>query len=305
MAALVASFALCSWSLSAQDGLYKAEQSFEGGFDGIEVGGRFNVRLEKADYYGAQWIAPEQFKDDVHVLVKGGVLVASVSGKGMEASAVKNNIKKLVGADDLVTDSLALVVYCPGIKSIVASGNASIDAAACHVESEDFMLDLTDNASVKGLSLNSDSATLTASKKAKIVDANVSAGNLSINSANMAEVTLSQTSKNLSVQANGTSVVNVNGDSETASVTALNSSKLTLEGSAVDLKLNASGREVHAEKLAANDAEVTGSNACKAYINVSGTLSLDLKGACSVDYAGSPSVNIVKISNSSVTHSAQ
>ena len=52
-----------------------------------------------------------------------------------------------------------------------------------------------------------------------------------------------------------------------------------------------------------NDAAVTGSNACKAELNVSDNLSLDLKGGCQIVFAGKPVIDIVNIQNSSVSHS--
>ena len=112
-----------------------------------------------------------------------------------------------------------------------------------------------------------------------------------------------QECKFVSLQVNSTSDVSVSGRCETLDVTALNSAKLRLEGSAVTLNLKAGCREIHADGLSVNDAAVTGSNACKAELNVSDNLSLDLKGGCQIVFAGKPVIDIVNIQNSSVSHS--
>ena len=297
LAVVIISCTLSCADLLAQDRGFKAEQNFPGGFEAVEIEGGFDVKMENADYYGAEWTCPEEIKDEVHVFLKGDVLLASFTKKGFDASG----LKKLVGGTDGSGNSIVLTIYAPSVNSIVASGSASIDADGFSVETDKFMLDITDNVSLSGLGLKASSATITVSKKARLQSADVEAGNLSVNSANMAEVSLKQLCKALSIQANGTSVLDINGSSETADVSVYNSSRLKLSGAAADFNLTAAGREVHAEDFSADDVKVVGSNACKTYVDAADNLSIELKGGSLLSYSGSPVVDIVRIQNSSVS----
>lgn len=273
------------------------QQDFTSGFTGVNAGDRFVVTVRSADYYGVEWTVESALKNYVHVYLRGSELVASVDRKSMDKAT-----KKLYAGKKAEQAVLKATVYAPSISSVIASEYAKVDLNSIDIKTENFNLDITDNSRVVGLAVNAGSATLTAAKKAVLEEAMIDAGNLSVNSLNSAEMTVDQVSKNLSLQVNATSTMNISGECETVDVNAANSSKLTISGSALTMNLNGSSREVHAEELKVSDVKVIGSNSCKMYINPEESLSLDLKGGCTVSYGGKPVIDIVNIQNSSVNH---
>lgn len=290
----IAIIALGCYSAKAQT--VSGQQDFTSGFSGINVSDRFVVTVRSADYYGVEWTVESSLKNYFHVYLKGSELVATVDRKAMD----KETKKQVSGRKS--DPVLKATVYAPMLSSVVAADDARVDLNNIDIKTESFNLDITDNARVVGLAVNAGSATLTAAKKAVLEEAMIDAGNLSINSLNSAEMTVDQISKNLSLQVNATSVMRVSGECETVDVNAANSSKLNIEGRAITMNLNGGSREVHAEELKVNDVKVVGSNNCKMFIVPSETLSLDLKGGCTVSYGGKPEIEIVNIQNSSVNH---
>lgn len=285
---------LCS-SASAQTA--SGSQDYLSGFDAVEVSDYFTVRIVHDDYYGAEWVIEDDLRDAMHVYVRGNTLVASLDRKALSAE-----VKKKYSGKKIEKAVMNVTVHTPGFKTLTVSGNAAVNLDSYRVSTGEMIVNMDDNASVSGLDIYASSFTLSASKKSRIESSEVSADNISVNTFNSAFVRMNQKSKTVSLQVNGTSDLYVTGESETLDVTALNYSRLRLEGSTATLNLNAGNREIHAEKLNANYAVVTGSNSCKADISVSDSLSLDLKGGCTVNFAGSPAIEIVRIQNSSVGH---
>lgn len=285
---------LISFNASAQT--VSGEQDYSSGFSGIEVSDYFNAKVKVADYYGVEWTVEEDLKNHMHVYVRGDVLVATVDRKSLDSET-----KKKYSGKKAANALLSVTIYAPTISTVTATDNAVVDLTDINIKTDNLVVTLDDNAKINGLTAETSALTISASKKSIVENSNIKADNLSINTMNSAVVRVNQTSKNVSLQVNGTSDLYVIGNSETTEVSALNSSKLRLEGSTITLNLTASGKEIHAENFSVNDAIVYGSNACKAYINVSETLSLELKGGCLISYGGSPAVDIVNIQNSSVS----
>lgn len=296
LAFIIGSVTLGVVALSAQT--VSGSQDYTSGFRTIEVSDYFNAKVVYDDYYGAEWNIEGDLKEAMHVYLRGDALVATLDRKALSSDAKKKYSGKKAGSA-----VISVTIHTPELKTLRASGNAIVDMSGFRVDTDEMVIEISDDAILKGLDVKASALTVTAGKKARVESATVMADNLSINTNNSAYVRVDQECKFVSLQVNSTSDVSVSGRCETLEVTALNSAKLRLEGSAVTLNLKAGCREIHADGLSVNDAAVTGSNACKAELNVSDNLSLDLKGGCQIVFAGKPVIDIVNIQNSSVSHS--
>ncbi len=294
LALIIGIVAISGISAAAQT--VSTQQDYPSGFKGINVSDYFSVTVKPADYYGADWTIDTALKEYVHVYVRGSELVANVDRQSFNTATRK----KYYGSK-AKNAVLKLVVYAPKLDSVVVSGQAKVDLSGIDIQTDKFTMDVSDEASVYGLTVNANAVTVSASKKAQVDGTAISAANFSVNMANNASADLSHTSKNVSLQLNGSSSLIVSGDCETLEVTALNTSRLSLRGSTVSLGLNAGGNEIYADELSALDVKVTGSNGSKSYVMPEETLTLELKGGSLVSYGGNPAIDIVSIQNSSVT----
>ena len=83
-------------------------------------------------------------------------------------------------------------------------------------------------------------------------------------------------------------------------LTLSGASRCELAGSAANININASGAsQINAPDFQLQNTDIVLSGASHAAINTAGTLNVELTGASSLDYSGSPSMGKVNVSGAS------
>ena len=245
-------------------------------FEGLEVSDGFKITLSKGDSYSAKLTMDDALESYVQCYVKAGVLHIGIDSKN-----VPKELKKQYRGRNNSEPTLLAVVKVPSIKSISLADDCQF-----------FCLRIT------GRSFN-----VSVGKNAKFTNAVLTLEeDLSLACDSRGSVAIEAKAKNVKVLASGGSVVDIKATvDETVSVETSSSATVTLSGKAGSLevtgkgpssKVTASMLEVESAKLAVNGVAIE--------VNPSKNLELDLGKGSEVSYSGNPSVNIVKIQNSTV-----
>lgn len=266
-------------------------------FEGLEVSDGFKITLSKGDSYSAKLTMDDALESYVQCYVKSGVLHIGIDSKN-----VPKELKKQYKGRNNSEPTLLAVVKVPSIKSISLADDCQF-FCSYEIASTDMTMNLTGSASANNLRITGRSFNVSVGKNAKFTNAVLTLEeDLSLACDSRGSVAIEAKAKNVKVLASGGSVVDIKATvDETVSVETSSSATATLSGKAGSLevtgkgpssKVTASMLEVESAKLAVSGVAIE--------VNPSKNLELDLGKGSEVSYSGNPSVNIVKIQNSTV-----
>lgn len=263
-------------------------------FTSLDVSYDFNVTVIPSDRYSVKITVETALADYVQTYVKSKTLFIAFDEK-----AVPSEVKKQFRGR--TTPTLNAVVYVPSLNIINLSAKSSLTVNSTLVVPS-FLLNVTDNAKVAILAVESSSQiTVNADKKADIT-ATLDSDDITVNASGSAILNLTQDSKNFGLKSAGSSEINVEGDALVVSVEAAGTTKPKFTGRADKLIVDAAGySSIDALNLKVSDCEAVMNASSKLYESATATLSLDLTNGATVIYDNEPAFQIVQIKNSSVT----
>ena len=236
----------------------KKETRSVSGFTGINASSVFNITVAKGGTESLTIEADNEVMQYVRSEVKNGVLNLYLDNK--------NKVKNI--------KTLKASIVMKNLDKVTLSGACKFTANDLFTPDK-FKGDCS-GASSMDVNLNTGQMNLESSGACKI--------NLKVNSTGNAEFNVSGTSK-------------IQGDLKAVN-TKLNSSgvcSVDLTGSATDLKIDASGvSKIYAENFVVKTATVKSSGSGKITVNVTDNLKVNSSGASSVNYKGSPTVELNK-----------
>ena len=315
MVALVAVLAFAPQRLSAQS--QTAQLSDKeipvSEFNSLNVSDDFEVTLSRGPY-GVRLTVDKDLAPYVEVYVKAKTLYLSYDEK-----AVPKELKKLYRGRNGLNPVFRVVAYTPELRSVTLEDNATFIGVEEFV-SPDFDLTAAGKSQVKNLSVSANSARINLKKNARATlsvrsqrgvevstdnNANLkltATGNeLTINSEGSSVVVASGPSQTLNVLSSGSSQVTVTSDTEKVNLTTEGSSKVVLSGKAVSMTVKGSrSSTVDAYSMPIEDilADLAGSSSVT--VSVSKTADVTLVGGSALYYSGSPQFVINKIVKSTL-----
>ena len=313
--ALVAVLALAPQRLSAQS--QTAQLSDKeipvSEFNSLNVSDDFEVTLSRGPY-GVRLTVDKDLAPYVEVYVKAKTLYLSYDEK-----AVPKELKKLYRGRNGLNPVFRVVAYSPELRSVTLEDNATFIGVEEFV-SPDFDLTAAGKSQVKNLSVSANSARINLKKNARATlsvrsqrgvevstdnNANLkltATGNeLTINSEGSSVVVASGPSQTLNVLSSGSSQVTVTSDTEKVNLTTEGSSTVVLSGKAVSMTVKGSrSSTVDAYSMPIEDilADLAGSSSVT--VSVSKTADVTLVGGSALYYSGSPEFRIEKIVKSTL-----
>lgn len=313
--ALVAVLALAPQRLSAQS--QSAQLSDKeipvSEFNSLNVSDDFEVTLSRGPY-GVRLTVDKDLAPYVEVYVKAKTLYLSYDEK-----AVPKELKKLYRGRNGLTPVFRVVAYTPELRSVTLDDNASfigVEEFVC----PDFELTAAGKSQVKNLSVSANSARINLKKNARATlsvrsqrgvevsadnNANVkltATGNeLTINSEGSSVVVASGPCEALNVLSSGSSQVTVTSDTKKVNLTTEGSSKVILSGKAESLQVKGTrSSTVDAYSLPVEEVEADLAGSSNVTVSVSRKAEVTLVGGSALFYSGSPEFKINKIVKSTL-----
>ena len=265
-------------------------------FDRIEVSNDFEVTFRTSDNYQVAWTTDTILSDLISVFVTGKTLYISFNQKGMSSE-----LKKTYKGRNAPKPVFKVTVYAPSVSEITLADNVVFDGQGSTVESEQFTLSVGGKAKLSNLTVHAHAASVAAAKDGKIT-MTLNADEIGLKAEKSAEVNLLQDSDKLAVDASGSASVTLSGATLELSTVCQNSAKVSMTGSAESLRHEGrNSAEVDVVNVPVKTADVVMSGG-KLYVNASDKLKVDLKGGASVQFNGSPEIDVVNIQSSSLMH---
>ena len=268
-------------------------------FDAVSISNGFKVTFSSgngASAYSTKVTVDDALEGYVQCYVKARTLYI-----GLDEKSIPKDLKKTYKGKNAPDPVLTAIVYVPTINSITLNDDSSF-ASSETLNSGDFKLDLSDNASISNLKVVASKASISVRKKAKLSSINIKADDIAVKGDDDGGVTLEYASKSLSVDNAGSANLILNGETGNASVATAGGAQMSLSGKASSLKVTGKGNssKVDASSFAVDDAMLSFSGA-DVMVNASKSLELELGKGASVNYAGDPDIKIVSIQNATVS----
>lgn len=266
-------------------------------FDAVSVSDGFKVTMVEKDGYEARFKVSDVFESYMECYVKGGTLYI-----GIDEKSVPKEAKKSLKGKNSDGPVLEATVYVRSLNSITLSDDCTFSCGN-GLKVGKFNMNLSGTSSVANLNVESESAVISVSKKAKLSSFNVKAEDkVTVNAEGNAAAVIEYSAKTLEINNAGSADVAVNGQSNSAAVATAGSARLSLSGKVAALKVTGKGGSSKIDASAVSVDDVTVSmDGVELIVNPAKSLSLDLGKGANVCYSGDPKIKIVKIQNASVT----
>ena len=282
-------------------------------FNAIDVKNNFEVTVAKGGY-GVKLTVDNALSDFAKVYVKGNTLYIYCDEK-----AIPKEVKKMYKGKNAPVPVLRAVVYAPELSGITMDDESTLTGAD-DFNAERFEMSLAGKANVKTLTVHANSARIQMKKNSQAVLSLETSGEIDVTTENAANLRLASNSRDLTLNAAGSSqqsiscdvltalTVNAEGSSQTSVgvntakvyVAAAGSSKVAVSGTANALTVKtARSASVDALGLPVQEAEVEMNNGTVT-LSPEKSLSLDLSNGGTVNYNGTPEIKVVKIVKSTL-----
>ena len=263
-------------------------------FDGVVASNGFKVTIYQSDKYAAKLTVDDVLESYVQCYVKANVLYV-----GLDDKNIPKEVKKMYKGKNAQEPVLSAIVSIPILNSLTLNDDSQFFNTGT-LSAENFSLFLNGTTAINNLSVVAKTAVLSVSKNAKLTNANVrTEGNIAVAGDGKGMMTLEYAAENLDVNTAGSADLAINGAAEKVTVNSSNSARTVVTGEAKSLEVTGKGT-VDASALKVKEAKLSTSGAT-VKVNASNDIELDLGKGSEVEYAGDPTVKIVKIQSSSVT----
>lgn len=291
---IIAAVALlvCAFSLSAQNATIEQEYTQ---FTAVEVANNFEVTLVNSTTYSTKIVVDQLIKDYVQAYVKGNTLYLDVDTKSYPPE-----VKKMMKGKNAYVPSLKVEIRFPLINKLTVKDKVSVMCEG-NLKSDVFQLIAEDNAQVKSLTIDTQDMKVNASNKA-YVRGDIYANEMTIDASNNADINFAMDCQVLNLGSAGSSNTTINGKMTQSKIKSQNSSVVTLTGAGAKLVIDGSGSSsIYTDGIVVKDAEITLGNSSVCEVNAKDNLKVDLQGSSNLVFNGSPSVDVVRIINSTMT----
>ena len=287
---------LCGGSLLRAQTAVQKDLDVPGGFSSIVANNAFQITYRNADYYRVEWSADELVMDYVEVNVRANTL-----NIGFNEKSLPKELKKTFKGRNAPKLVLRVTIYAPKFSSLALSEDASFDATGTTFNTDNFNLEMTGESHCTNLSIGAEKARVEMSKSATAI-LDFGADNIEIKTDDKAILNLKQDSDKIFVESAGSSSIKVSGDSKEVSVQGAGSSKINMDGNAMNLSLsNSKNCEFDGTLLKVNTATLV-MNSSTATVNAADKISLNIKGGAKVYFLEDPTIEVVDIISSSLSH---
>ena len=263
-------------------------------FDALEVDYDFTVRVVDARKYSVSMNIEEALKDYVQAYVKNHTLYLTLDEKNLPS-----DVRKLFRGRRS-SPVLDVTVYMPeALTSVKVAGSSSLTVEQ-ELECSDFVMDLSESASVKKLVVDASNIMVTAAGKS-VADIVLFADNIKLNVAGSSKFEVEQDSERIEIVAGGNCQIDVEGETLDAQLTTSGSSKTTLKGKTNTLSVNGSGSStVDAVNFLTSECTARLSNSSKLYEAATEALHIDLSGNSTLVFDGDPVIDIINVKSSTI-----
>ena len=269
-----------------------------GAFSGIDAGGQFELTIVKGSQGRVLITIEDVYEPYLICQVKGSVLKLSIDERKVP-SDVKRQFRGRATPDPVFS---AVVYVGSALQSVTLSDKAVLTSAENEVfDPSRCSFSLSDNSSIKDLSINSESLRISLQNKAS-AKFEAECGDFSAEQSNSSNLDANVKSKTAAFKLASMAKTRARVATGSLDVTSKGNSSLSLEGSAEKVTFDLAGTsEVDALSLDVPDAEVRMSSLCKLVEAASKTLKLNLAGGANLSFAGSPEIIIESVRSSTVT----
>lgn len=269
-----------------------------GAFSGIDAGGQFELTIVKGTQGRVLITIEDVYEPYLICQVKGSVLKLSIDER-----KVPSDVKRMFRGRATPDPVFSAVVY---VGSALQSVTLSDKAVLASAENEVFdpsrcSFSLSDNSSVKDLTISSESLRIIMQNKA-VAKLDASCGDFSVEQSNSSNLDVKVNSRQASFKLSSMAKAMANVTTGSLEVNTRGNSSLNLDGKAEKVAFELSGTsEVDALSLDVPDAEVRMSSLCKLVEAASKTLKINIGGGASLSFAGNPEITVENIRSSTVT----
>lgn len=264
---------------------------------GISAGNKFNIKLVDGPSIKLTMTTEDVLADYIHLTLVDGILTLTFDEK-----SITKEVKAVLKHRDPKSIRMDAVLSVPSsckFNSVSLSESAVLESDASFGSCESFALNVTGNAVVKSLNINSKEATVGVAKHAD-VKITMSCSNSIIRSEGNSVVELDVSGNEASVESIGASSVKLVSTASAIRVNAAGSSNVSLSGTGTSLEIEGkNSARIDASGLNTKTAKITANGStCK--VNAQDNLSVCLSGGAKIHFAGSPAVEIIKVEKSSI-----
>ena len=263
-------------------------------FNGIEVSDDFEVTVVPSNFYSAKVTVDDVLSGFVMVYVKQKTLYVNVDER-----KIPSHVKKLYKGRNASKAVYRAVVQVPTLEALTIRDNAIVSTNEAF-KSKTFALKTTDSGLLKGINIEAPTVTLDMEKKSSASVTVSACDALTVTTAGTSLLKLSHTSKDLQLNAKGSSEIESAGDCITLGVTSGNASKVNATGTAKALNIDAAGScNVDLSGVEAEEAQVIINNSAKVNQAASQKISIDVTGG-TLKISGSPVIDLVGVKNGTI-----
>lgn len=281
-----------AFALSAQNATIEQEYTQ---FTAVEVTNNFEVTLVNSTTYSTKIVVDQLIKDYVQSYVKGNTLYLAVDTKSYPPE-----VKKMMKGKNAYVPSLKVEIRFPMINKLTVKDKASVMCEG-NLKSDVFQLIAQDNAQIKSLTIDTQDMKINASNKS-YVRGDIYTNEMTVDASNGTDINLAMDCQVMNIGAAGSSNTTVNGKITQTRIKSQGSSTITITGAGAKLVVEGSGSSsIYTDGIVVKDAEITLTNSSICEVNAKEQLKVDLQGSSNLVFNGSPSVDVVRIINSTMT----
>lgn len=265
-------------------------------FDAIDVDYDFSVNVLKSESsYSVSLTVDDVLTDYVQTYVKNHTLYITLDKKNLPS-----DVKKLYKGRKSEDPVLNATVYLPSQLTGVNLHGASQLFIENEIECKTFEATVTENATIKKLSVDAEEFSISAANKAA-GDIVVYADNVTIKAEGNSKLNVEQSSEKLTVDAGGNCDLAVEGEALDVIVKASVSAAVVLTGKSDNLEVTTSGAaKVDALNLKTRDCTADLSGNSKLTEAATDNLHVTMAGGSTLVYDGQPAFDIINVKNSSI-----
>lgn len=272
-------------------------------FTCIEASSDFEIVIKTGSTCKAEWIVDQMIEDLVQIYQKGNTLIVAFDQKSMTKDQ-----KKYYKGKNAPKKILKATIYTPDLETLKVKDNVHVDASGATFDSKEFTLSMEDETTVNTLTVRAKSVFVETSDKA-VANVSAEAPKVAVKSNKSSRANVNLTGcETVEVKSDNSCIVDISGNANSVDIQNFGSSKVIVEkGSATSITITSkdstfgSDPEVDATAYTVENAYVSMAGG-KAYVNASKILKLDLKSGSLVSFMDDPSVEIVKVEKSTITH---
>ena len=267
-------------------------------FSAVNISDEFVATISAGESNSLILTVDEVLRDYVSINVKNGQLNVSVDSKN-----IPSDVRKMYKGKNTPTPTYKVnIVASQPVSTINLKNKSSLEGASGVLASDSFTLNLSDNAKVATLAVESTEVILNLSGKA---DAGVDARceSLSVNQSGASSLKLSATAKKGVVNVSGASDIVSDGIILDLDFSIKGTSKAVLNGTSDNAAFTCAGTTItNAVNFAVTNASVLMSGMCSLTEAASSKLKVELSGGSTLVFDNDPAIEIVSVKSATLTH---